>query len=115
MWKKYSGRITGIRLTGDSKVPRTRWWNHLYLLLFVWDEITVLQVPDGAMPYRVGYVDGFGDAKCNTRLYLTRRFAVRHGRESCLFFAVMPDGTEIPLTVIKRATIETLPPDVPLV
>ncbi|KAA0205545.1 hypothetical protein EDM68_05390 [Candidatus Uhrbacteria bacterium] len=115
MWKHYTGRVTGMRLDGDPKVPATRWWNHLYLLLFVWREITILEVPEGAAPFRVGYKDDFGRAKCRTRPVYSRRFAVSHGHEPCTFFAVLYDGTEVPLRIVERTSIDRKPELVPLV
>jgi hypothetical protein len=88
--------VEGIRLEGDPTVPVTTWFNHLYLLLFRWKEVTILEVPPGVKSYRVGYIDEFGGAKYNTSLLASRRFAVRHGREACRFFAILPDGDRAP-------------------
>jgi hypothetical protein len=115
MWKSYTGRIEGIILQGDPKVPPTRWWNHLWLVLFVWNEVTILEVPPDAPPYRVGYAPYAGGQMYQTRLLHKPRFAVRHGHENCRFFAVTADGTELPLKIATRTTIEALPNSVPLV
>lgn len=115
MWRVYDGKVEGIRLEGDPKVPATRWWNHLYLLFFVWKEITILTAPRGAAPFRVGYIDAFGGKKCRAHPVYSREFAVRHGRESCTFFAVLHDGTEVPLGIVERTTLDKKPPNVPLI
>lgn len=115
MWKRYAGRVIGIHLAGDPNVPPTRWWNHWFLVHFVWKQVSILEVPEEVDVYRIGFIDTFGGTMYNTRPMFKRRFAVRHGHEPCSFFAVTKDGTEIPLTLVKRLTIETMPLDVPLV
>jgi hypothetical protein len=115
MWMKYSVRVEGIRLAGDPEVPPTTWWNHLFLLLFVWNRVSVLQVPFGVEEYRVGYIDHRGRVMYNTTHITSRFFAVRHGYEPCRFFAITNDGTELPLTLQARTTLEELLPGIPLV
>ncbi len=115
MWSTYQGRVEGILLRGDSKVPPTTWWNHLYLLHFVWKEVTILKVPDEVTFYRVGYIPFRGKPKCSSTIMNAPRFAVRHGHEDCAFFTVLEDGTEIPLVISTRTTIDELPTNVPLV
>jgi len=106
-WRKYSGRVYGLELKGDPKVPPTTWWNALFVRLY-WDVVTVLEVPDDVQEYRVGYIPFTGEAMHLTTVLSARRFAVRHGREDCRFFAVMLDGTELPLKIACRTTIDKL-------
>lgn len=115
MWLRYKGHVEGILLKGDPKVPKTTWWNRLYLILCVWDEGSVLQVPSGVDEYRVGYIDCFGRVMYETTRLTIHHFAVRHGRESCRFFAILEDGTEIPLRFTARVKLENLPHGIPLV
>ena len=112
-WKPYSGRVYGLELKGDPSMPRTKWWNAWLLREVFWNEVTVLEVPDGVDEYRVGFIPGNGLAEYQTRILRTPRFAVRHGREDCKFFAVMLDGTELPLKISCRTTLADLSNSVP--
>ena len=113
-WRTYSGRVDGLLLKGDPKVPATTWWNQLFVRLY-WNEVTILEVPDDIKDYRVGYIPQFGPTKYLTTVLHAPRFAVRHGREDCKFFAVMLDGTELPLKLACRTKIADLSNSVVLV
>jgi len=114
LWRRYSGRVDGLLLKGDPKVPPTTWWNALFVRLY-WNEVTILEVPDDIRDYRVGYIPFAGPTKYLTTVLHSPRFAVRHGRENCKFFAIMLDGTELPLKLATRTTVDELPNSVPLV
>ncbi len=114
MWRSFSGKVRGIRLAGDPTVPPTRWWNHLYLLHFVWKETSILEVIDMDQPFYVGYIDSNGKTMYKAKL-LDGRFSVLHGHEACRFFAVRPDGTELDVNVVTRTTIDRVPEGVYLV
>src|SRR5512147_3006079 len=107
-WRTYSGRVDGLLLLGDPKMPPTTWWNALFVRLY-WDQVSILEVPDDIRDYRVGYIPQFGPTKYLTTVQHAPRFAVRHGREDCRFFAVMLDGTELPLRFAARMSIDQLP------
>jgi hypothetical protein len=112
-WRKYSGRVYGLELKGDPEMPPTRWWNAWFLRLCVWKEATILEVPDGVDAYRVGFIPQGGQAEYHRKIRDAPRFAVKHGREDCRFFAVMLDGTELPLKISCRTRIELLSNSVP--
>jgi hypothetical protein len=117
----WANRFQGIMLKGDPKVPSTRWWNHLYLLLRAWKEVTILEVDDqlGVKRFIVGFKPVEGPTKQRQPHMTSKRFAVRHGREDCIFYAYAIGAgfncTEIPLSIIERTTIDKLPKDVELI
>ncbi len=115
MWKSYPGRVEGIHLEGDPKVRALRWWNMLFLRRYYWKTVTILHIPPVEGPYRVGFIDAFGNSKYDTTLRTSSQFAVRHGRGYCRFFAILQDGTELPLVIVARIKLEDLPHEVPLV
>lgn len=109
-WKQYSGRVYGLELKGDPTIPATTWWNMLILRWLFWSDVTVLEIPQDVTFYRVGYIAQDREPMYFTTLLAGERFAVRHGREDCRFFAVMEDGTELPLKIIQRLKKDELPP-----
>lgn len=105
-------KMQGILVEGDSTMPRTRWWNHAYLVLFGWKLGTVLEIKERSQPFRVGYKSQDGPARispdeCHPD---DRVFAVRNGHEDCVFFAVGRDGRELPLCVVRKAPLRDLVP-----
>ncbi|HVM90356.1 MAG TPA: hypothetical protein VMU11_00470 [Verrucomicrobiae bacterium] len=112
-WRTYSGRVDGLPLKGDPEMPPTTWWNAWFLRAFVWKQATILMVPPEVKEYRVGFIPGNGIAEYNTNIIRAPRFAVKHGREDCRFFAVMLDGTELPLKIACRMEVLFLPNSVP--
>lgn len=114
-WKAYQGTVSGRLLKGDQSVPPTKWWNHLWLRFTKWKEATMLSVPSEITAYRVGFIAFNGETKLRTGIIRTPAFAVRHGHEDCRFFAVDLEGTELPLTIVRRLHVELLPEGVTLV
>lgn len=108
MWQTYLGRVEGLLLGGDKNVPPTKWWNHIWLILHVWKTVSVLAVPIEVKAFRVGYIPESGVAKYNTKVLTVPWFAVRHGHEDCRFFAIDLKGTELPLEVSRRTTVDRL-------
>lgn len=95
-WKNYTGKIqNGILVEGDKTVPRTHWWNHLWLLWFRWTTHAVF-VNVSFAPCRVGYRDWRGKTKLNTE-YTDYDFRVRIGHEDCTFFGINAKGEEVAL------------------
>ena len=105
---KYSGRVDGLLLAGDKNVPPTKWWNHAWLRFRVWKMVSVLCVPIGVQAYRVGYIQESGEPMYGKRVLTVPWFAVRHRYEDRKFFAVDLEGTELPLEVSRRTTIDKL-------
>lgn len=100
MWKKFdASQIKGTLVHGDARVPKTRWWLLPLLFLFFWKKRAVLSVAPADVPlgFRLGYKPAFGPSRLSERLISDKRFQVRIGREACVFFAVSPEGHEVPL------------------
>jgi len=115
-WTKFDGsKVHGTLARGDKTMPPTRWWNHLFLLWFKWDKVTVFEVPAGVIPYRVGYKPEVGPAMLKEDLMSSRRFAVRNGHEDCVFYAVDDTGKEIILLEIEQISADSLPANIPLI
>jgi len=114
-WKYCRYKVKGIRVIGDPSVPPTRWWNHLYLRLFVWKQVSIFRVPEGSRLYVVGYRPQNGLALMTTDYYGDSLFAVRSGREDCTFFAIGSDGAELKLTLVKQTTILQMDGSIPLI
>lgn len=104
-WNKFTGQVEGVQVHGDKDVKPTRWWRHLFLALWGWKTIVVLEVDDphaAADGYRIGYVPFRGPAKLKDRVLVDRCFRMKVGREDCTFFAVNRFGKEVALRVIAR-------------
>jgi len=115
-WVKFdASQIHGTRAKGDKTVPPTRWWNHLYLLLFRWRKVTVYLVPEEYTSYRVGYKPETGPARILEEPLNSRRFAVRNGFEDCVFFAIDRDGHEIILLELEQTRDDCLSSNTPLI
>ena len=110
-------KVGGILLKGDPKVPATRWWNHLYLLWWVWKDVSVIEIANAGYkpPYSIGYIPFSGKAKVWSEEFRGRRFAVRHGREDCTFFVLDCYGFPAELRVIERTTLDRLDDEIPLI
>jgi hypothetical protein len=109
MWKEYKGAsITGTLVQGDPESPPTRWYNHLYLVLFGWKVTVCFQVSeyDAKHGYHVGYVPFNGKAMAEVDTYFDRQFRMKIGHEDCTFFAINRHGKEIPLKIVHRITKE---------
>ncbi len=116
-WTKVKAQAKiGTLAHGDPAMPPTRWWNHLFLRLFQWRQVTVFEfAPDSAskwfptMGYMVGYKlndrEDMWGMLCNTILHDTC-FRVRNGYENCVFFAIDLDGREMPLRIVKQTTLD---------
>ncbi|MDQ7814499.1 MAG: hypothetical protein RDU25_01695 [Patescibacteria group bacterium] len=126
-WTKFYGSkvhgstIHGTLAKGDKTMPPTRWWNHLFLLWFKWDKVTVFEVASlnreekQVAPYRVGYKPQVGPAMLRDDLMTSRRFAVLNGNEDCVFFAVDENGNEVALLEIEQVSKDSLPASIPLI
>lgn len=104
-WKTYSGAARGITIDGDENASPTRWYNHLFQLLWGWRLVAVLEVADD--PHRLlhlGFRDHKGKAMVMTSPLPSRAFRVRVGHEGCDFFLVDGDGMEHVLRQIIRTT-----------
>lgn len=104
MWKKYHSEILGTAIEGDRTSPPTRWWNHIFLVLWGWKTVTVFGVSEEAVRigYRVGYRPLCGQSMVEDRISHEPTFRMRVGHEACTFFAVTADGQEIPLQTVGR-------------
>lgn len=101
-WQIFKGSVVGTRVEGDLAAPPTRWWNHLYLLLYGWNKVAVLRLVKLKAAYGVyyiGYVALRGSARI-TKVYAGSHVRMRIGREPCRFFALELDGKEIPLDLV---------------
>lgn len=98
-WKRYIAPVRGIKVQGDKKAPPTRWWNHLWLVLFGWKTVVVFT---GSVPiklgltcgFKVGYRDFHGRAYISTGSVKAEGFKMLIGHEDCTFFAVTSDTLE---------------------
>jgi hypothetical protein len=100
VWKKIdASKIKGTIVYGDKRVPKTRWWLLPLLFLFIWKKRVVLSVAPVDVPrgFRLGYKPEVGPSRLSERLITAKRFQVRVGRENCTFFALSPEGHEVPL------------------
>lgn len=72
MWQRFdAGRsMQGCLVEGDTTVPPTTWWNRLWLALFVWDTVAVLEAATDKA-FRVGFRNKRGDAYITTKLINT--------------------------------------------
>lgn len=106
MYRKFDGQVAGLAVAGDLAAPLTRWWNHLFLALWGWKTIVVLEVSEEAAKagYRVGYRSFFGTTMLGEGVLHTRRFRMRIGHEPCTFFAADASGREVPLLLVERTT-----------
>jgi len=98
MWRRTHRTYLGIIVPGDKTVPPTRWWNHLWLLLWGWKcyaFFSVRYVPSD------GYFVGFRDFTEKTMIQSVKQtspeFRVRIGYEDCEFFAINAKGKPIDL------------------
>lgn len=103
-WKKFEGNVVGTRVEGDPSVPPTRWYNHLWLLMFGWKKVAVFMAMNASAPARVGFRPFRGDAMLREEPLDRGTFRVRIGHEACTFFVVGDDGKEIPLELLKVTT-----------
>lgn len=113
-WKTFNGQVRGLYVRGDASVPPTRWWNHLWLLFFIWKKVTVLRPAVHLGSYRVGYVPFKGRSMVLDKPLNLSKFAVRNGHEDCTFFAVADNGNEVELVVVEQTTTDALEEDTAL-
>ncbi|MBP9747587.1 hypothetical protein KBD13_01460 [Patescibacteria group bacterium] len=106
MYKVFKGQVAGLEMAGDLAAPPTKWWNHLYLALWGWKTIVVLEVSEEVAKagYRVGYRSFFGRVMLGEGVLHARRFRMQIGHEPCTFFAVDAAGHEVPLLLVERTT-----------
>lgn len=106
MYKRFDGAVVGLEVAGDLAAPPTQWWNHLFLALWGWNTVAVLEVSEEAAKagYRVGYRSFFGATMLETEVLHARRFRMRIGHEPCTFFALDASGREVPLLLVERTT-----------
>ena len=106
-WKVYNVRkILGTFVSGDPSVPPTRWWSHLFLLLFWWKMKTIFFART-LCEYRVGYIPQDGKPRLRAKPVGVKMFAVRNGREDRTFFAVNKNGEEVKLDLITQTKEKT--------
>ena len=95
-WKKEPNPLSGVKVEGDKAMPPTRWWNHLYLLLWGWRTVVVFSVPDEVA--RAGYFIGFTDfrnrSKRETKPCHDPTFILKVGHEDSTVF-IRPFGPHI--------------------
>jgi hypothetical protein len=116
MWNRYREKVQGAAVLGDPRVPSTRWWNHLVLLFLYWKTVIVFEVEAATAKegYHVGYLPRSGRAMVKDTINHDQRFRMRIGREACTFFAIATDGTEIPIKIRSRTTMDDPVYQVPL-
>lgn len=100
-WKKFQTKFFGYEIDGDTSMPETRWWNHLWLLWFGWRVAAVMEVSTDT-PYRVGFRDFRGKTMLCDTIMTSKRFRAMIGHEPCHFFAIDEQGYEIELVEITR-------------
>ena len=108
-WRTYAGNMAyGTKVEGDKGVPPTTKWNHLLLLLFVWNRVAIFRVDpkDALWGYYIGYIPQSGMAEIRKEASRSVTFCVRTGYEDCTFFAVNIAGEEVPLTLVGYATTQ---------
>lgn len=109
-------KVGGILLKGDTTVPPTRWWNHLFLLWWYWKQVSVIEIVGKYnAPYSIGYIPFTGKAMIWSEEFRGRCFAVRHGHEDCRFFALDRHGFPAELRPIQRTMLNELDDDIPLI
>lgn len=104
-WEKFHGRVRGFPVEGDKSVAPTTWWRHIFLALWGWKTVVVLEVEDphaAADGYRIGFIPFRGTPQLKQKVLVDRCFRMKVGREDCTFFAVDRSGREIALRVIAR-------------
>jgi hypothetical protein len=100
-WKKFSTEFAGISVEGDPSVPKTHWWNILWLLFFGWRQVVVLRAVT-LHSFRVGFRDHNGKTMLCSRELVCTRFRVKIGHESCHFFAIDNKNREVKLEEVAR-------------
>lgn len=96
-----------LKVTGDKSVLPTRWWNHLFYVLFGWKTVAVFEVV-GPLPLNSGYHVGFRTYKgemwvCRNHEIMEKQFAMQVGHEDCEFFALMKHSTSLlPIRLVER-------------
>ncbi len=108
-WNVFSGKVTGVRIEGDTNASPTRWWNHIYLALWGWKKCAALKLKDPALAetgYRVGYISFSGEAHICSKIQTSYGVRMKVGHENVTFFAVDRNNTEIPLLLHAVAPID---------
>ncbi|OGN16737.1 MAG: hypothetical protein A3C88_00005 [Candidatus Yanofskybacteria bacterium RIFCSPHIGHO2_02_FULL_50_12] len=122
-WKPYEGILKprGIREEGDPRVPKTRWWNHWYLVWRGWKVVVLFRVPEEwtRRGYFIGFIPFQGPPQYLDQRIHDEEFAVKIGRESCTFFAIGYDDGEIvpdevPLTRSGRMRLRYIGEHIPI-
>ena len=104
-WKRFDSKELkgeGILIEGNPKVWKSRWWNYLLLVAFLWKRVCVLRVHAGDSCYRLAYVRGDGVCKIYRKpIYGTIiRVGVRH--EGHHFFAIDEKGNGIDISIVDQ-------------
>ncbi len=114
-WQKFNPTTPpkGVIVKGDPDAPPTRWYNHLWLVLFGWKTQALFVVHTDDKPFRIGFRNHKGDQYLNSTVFSGRRlhevtflpdgtpkfhwpaFRAKIGHEACTFFAIGLDGKEI--------------------
>ena len=100
IWKRYSSGIDtkeAVYIEGDKSVPKTRWWNHLWLLLYRWRTVAIFEIVHDDLFY-VGYQPGFRTIKDEVYVLQNhevceKRFGMLIGHEACEFFVLLKNTT----------------------
>ncbi len=107
IWLPYMKIAETTVIKGDITVPATNWFNHLWLRLFVWRTVVIVEVPPplAKVGYRIGFVAG---STCMATPFRShhQRFALLIGRESVGFFLITRQSEQIPLATWTRGSKE---------
>ncbi len=111
MWRRYKGKVVGVKVDGDPNIPPTRWWNGLLLSHFVWNKMVVVfsaqlndDVESVLAGYRVGYITHNGKQRIQTAPINNNYFKMFLRHEPCTFFALDKDDNEIKLQIVAVTT-----------
>jgi len=101
-WKSFTAfQPKGFFIRGDAKATPTKWWNHLWLVLFGWTKVAVLRAADApAEGWLIGYRDFTGKQLVRTTLIKVMDVRMLIGHEDCTFFAVTKEWKEISLECV---------------
>lgn len=107
IWLPYMKIAATTVILGDKNVPATNIFNQLWLRLFVWRTVVIVEVsPQLANAgYRIGFSAGSTCLATPLRSH-HQRFALLIGREPVGFFLITRQSEQIPLTTWTRGTRE---------
>lgn len=97
--------VRGVRVEGDPDMPATTWWNVGFLDHFVWKTVVVFEVPKRTKIYSAGFLLPTGESYVYQQKNSGQYFSQKVGREPVKFFALGPDGKEIPIRLVLRAPL----------